>query len=113
MASVGFSSERALAALQTSGFYSEDDPGVGERALKPFEDIDTKPGLEFYEHNFLDNTVGAVWMYLQALANTSSGYQMFSIPHSNGAASRVIGHSRLNPKKYISLDEAVRRQALF
>lgn len=45
--------EDALKALQSPGFYVEDDSEVGERASAPFEDIDQEAGLQFYEHNFL------------------------------------------------------------
>ena len=55
MAPPVISVERALAALQTPDFYSEDNPGVKEHVLKPFENIDTEAGLAFYEHCFLGN----------------------------------------------------------
>jgi hypothetical protein len=61
MASSEFSVERALDALQSPGFYSEDDPEVGKRASEPFEDIDKEAGLQFYEHNFLSDKVCVVW----------------------------------------------------
>jgi hypothetical protein len=44
-----------LAALQTPGFHYEADPQTGERASKPFQDIDTEAGLKFYEENFVNN----------------------------------------------------------
>jgi hypothetical protein len=49
--------EDALKALQSPGFYVEDDSEVGERASAPFEDIDQEAGLQFYEHNFLGDKV--------------------------------------------------------
>lgn len=55
------SSERALAALQTPGFYYEADPKTGERASEPFQDIDTEAGLKFYEENIVNNEVSVAW----------------------------------------------------
>ncbi|KAJ3499418.1 hypothetical protein NLG97_g352 [Lecanicillium saksenae] len=53
MALPKFKVEAALDALQSPGFYYQNDPEVGKRALESFEDIDTEAGFRFYQDNFL------------------------------------------------------------
>jgi hypothetical protein len=102
MSAPDFSVERALAALQTPGFYSEDDHKVGEHALRPFEGIDTEAGLEFYDDNVLGNKVSVVLEISLRWLISSSAYQVFSSPPLNAADWRVIGHSPQIQYIYIS-----------
>lgn len=60
MASSEFSVKCALDALQNPGYYAEEDSEIGNRASKPFEDIDKEAGLQFYKHNFLSDNVSVL-----------------------------------------------------
>jgi hypothetical protein len=55
----------AVAALQDVGFYYEENAEIGRAWPQEWEDIGTPTGLQFYEENFVNNSVSIVNYHAQ------------------------------------------------